>query len=340
MPQATKALDVLVQIKVNDEGSAEGWTPSLPVGTVDNDLFEPVTDPSPTILSITRAASVATVTTDGDHHLPSNTEVTITGAVETEYNGTVVITKTGADTFEYTVPGAPTSPATGSPVMVASGDFIRVKGSTGYLRPRNYNIQVRWDKVGQPVSAQTHVLDIGDTGVTDVRTTDRLFVVGSTLPAIGATDDFEVRFNFWVNSLFGGTVIQLLRTSVGQPQSIYYTDSVFIYEQGAGQVVGSPPGIVPASWNELKVIGTDPGGGYELQFYINDVLVLTSATAFLWDVTLDWRVFDGNNEALFVASNFYASVLGIIYVNEELKTGPGVMSTTGSPVFNTRRDNA
>jgi hypothetical protein len=66
------------------------------------------------VSSITRSGSVATVTTAAAHGYASDQSVAISGAVETQYNGTFTITVTGTDTFTYAVTGTPTTPATGT----------------------------------------------------------------------------------------------------------------------------------------------------------------------------------------------------------------------------------
>lgn len=84
------------------------------------------------ISSLTRSGQTVTATTVSDHNLYSGVPVDITGAVETEYNGTgIAIQVTGANTFTYTIVGTPTTPATGtilasfdaSTVAVQSEDF-------------------------------------------------------------------------------------------------------------------------------------------------------------------------------------------------------------------------
>lgn len=66
------------------------------------------------VASITRVGSLATVTTTLDHGIASNVPVTISGATETEYNGTFAVIVTGLNTFTFTVTGSPTTPATGT----------------------------------------------------------------------------------------------------------------------------------------------------------------------------------------------------------------------------------
>lgn len=65
------------------------------------------------LITITRSGSTATATAT-QHGLSTGQSVTITGAVETEYNGTFTVTVTGLNTFTYAVPGTPASPATGT----------------------------------------------------------------------------------------------------------------------------------------------------------------------------------------------------------------------------------
>lgn len=66
------------------------------------------------VVGITRIANTATVTTAGEHLLSSLVSVTISGAVEPEYNGVKVITVDSATTFTFEVAGTPSQPATGT----------------------------------------------------------------------------------------------------------------------------------------------------------------------------------------------------------------------------------
>ena len=68
-----------------------------------------------TISGITRGGTgnlTATLTTAAPHGLISKNRVTISGATEANYNGTYVITVTGASTFTYTMATAPAANAT------------------------------------------------------------------------------------------------------------------------------------------------------------------------------------------------------------------------------------
>ena len=79
------------------------------------------------INSITRASTVATVTTTVAHGLTTGEIATIsgvtgpTGADATLYNVTAEITVTGASTFTYNMTGTPSNTATGTPVYIDEG---------------------------------------------------------------------------------------------------------------------------------------------------------------------------------------------------------------------------
>lgn len=63
------------------------------------------------ISSLTRSGTTATATTTDPHGFSNGDTITISQVDETEYNGNVTITVTGANTFTYTVSGSPTTPA-------------------------------------------------------------------------------------------------------------------------------------------------------------------------------------------------------------------------------------
>lgn len=65
------------------------------------------------VVSITSVATTATATVTA-HGYQTGAAVTITGAVQTEYNGNYSITVTGVNTFTYVFAGSLTSPATGT----------------------------------------------------------------------------------------------------------------------------------------------------------------------------------------------------------------------------------
>jgi len=73
------------------------------------------TSTAQTITTITRGGAgnlTATLTTASPHGLVTNNRVVISGATESNYNGTYAITVTGASTFTYTMATAPAANAT------------------------------------------------------------------------------------------------------------------------------------------------------------------------------------------------------------------------------------
>lgn len=87
------------------------------------------------ISTITHVGNVATLTTATAHGLITNNRVTISGATESAYNGTYVITVTGANTFTYTMASTPTLPAS----VVGS---YTVVGITGVNSNRFINVNL------------------------------------------------------------------------------------------------------------------------------------------------------------------------------------------------------
>lgn len=81
------------------------------------------------ITSLTRVGSVATALTGASHNLASGMPVIIAGASGAQYNGTSVITITGANSFTYNVTGTPTTPDVGSPTVTASIAPVVVKST-------------------------------------------------------------------------------------------------------------------------------------------------------------------------------------------------------------------
>ncbi len=71
------------------------------------------------VVTLTRIGTTVTATFASAHGLARGLDVIISGAVETDYNGTVTITVTAEDEFEYAVSGSPSTPATGTIVLDA-----------------------------------------------------------------------------------------------------------------------------------------------------------------------------------------------------------------------------
>jgi len=81
------------------------------------------------VTSITRSDSTATVTATA-HGYVDNDYVYISGCLQTEYNGIFQVTKTGDNTFTYTVTGTPATPATKDVTIKSSKAFVGTITST------------------------------------------------------------------------------------------------------------------------------------------------------------------------------------------------------------------
>ena len=86
-----------------------------------------ITTKSLSVFKIERVGTVATLTTTAPHDLTDAVKITVTGAVETEYNVTLAeIVVTGASTLTYTVAGSPSTPATGTILLGADTATLTV----------------------------------------------------------------------------------------------------------------------------------------------------------------------------------------------------------------------
>jgi len=85
------------------------------------------------IVSLTRAGSVATAITSEAHGLTTGNQIIVSGAAQGDYNVTATVTVTSATTFTYPVANAPASPATGTPVFTTADFYtsrpIRIVGA-------------------------------------------------------------------------------------------------------------------------------------------------------------------------------------------------------------------
>ena len=88
-------------------------------------FFLATTSTAAAISSITHTGTTANVTTATAHGLVTGNEITVSGAAPTDYNGTYVITKTGANTFTYVMA---TTPATNA-ITVGSYTVLGVTGA-------------------------------------------------------------------------------------------------------------------------------------------------------------------------------------------------------------------
>lgn len=145
---------------------------------------------SEAVTSITRSGSVATVTTPYDHGFSTGQSITISGATQTEYNGTFTITVIGATSFTYTVTGTPATPATGT--ITAAGTQVSRAGefyaASTYQAARTFAVAGSTGNNGQwTVSSVSYNSGTGKTRITvtgDITNATADGSIGAHLPAI------------------------------------------------------------------------------------------------------------------------------------------------------------
>ena len=121
--QADKLLQIVTwvaqawqEIQLAQEKGAWSWmldTCTLET-TAGTQAYNVASQRSLSVSGITRTGSTAEITFTTDHYLSTGDQITVAGAVETAYNGTVTVTVSSTTTATYTVTGSPTTPATGT----------------------------------------------------------------------------------------------------------------------------------------------------------------------------------------------------------------------------------
>lgn len=149
-----------------------------------------------TISTITHVGTTATLTTASAHGLVTGNQVTITGATESNYNGTYIITVTGATTFTYVMASAPASDASvvGSYTIlgitgVDSSTFINVNLFKNRLWFTQKNTMKVWYLPVDSVGGAAEAIDFGGIA----RMGGYLQAMGTwTLDAGQGADDYAV----------------------------------------------------------------------------------------------------------------------------------------------------
>ncbi len=127
------------------------------------------------ITTLTRSGTTATAYCSDAHNLATHTNITIAGAVETDYNGTFEVTVISATVFSYTLTATPTTPATGT--ITATGDYACVQvesvsaGNDQNIEPgATFNIS----DIVTGVDSESYVGIDGITGGADAETDSEL----------------------------------------------------------------------------------------------------------------------------------------------------------------------
>lgn len=104
-------------------------------------------------ITITRSSTTATATTSVAHNLTTGDYVTVAGASQSQYNGTVQITVVNNTSFTYTVSGSPTTPATGT--ITAQKTYTRIYYGKLAFKPETIHTQEVFTDVNEQLGLGT-----------------------------------------------------------------------------------------------------------------------------------------------------------------------------------------
>ena len=113
------------------------------------------------IVSLTFSAGRAYATTQKKHHLVDGQTTLTSGADQTEFNVTEVVTVTGNKTFNFAVSGTPDSPATGTlSFSVGSFQHIPTTNETGVIIDEIVYAQIAADLKGYVDACQIRAREL------------------------------------------------------------------------------------------------------------------------------------------------------------------------------------
>lgn len=123
------------------------------------------------ITSLTRSGSTVTATTSGDHGMATGNEPTISGAVETEYNGVFSILALTENAFQYDIATTPTTPASGTIISTIDSAIVSViSDDTGEDQNLTSSTTVNLSAVIAGIDSQGIVRPSGVDGGRDTET--------------------------------------------------------------------------------------------------------------------------------------------------------------------------
>ncbi len=143
-----------------------------------------------TITNLTRSGSTATALTSTDF-VKVGWTVVISGADQTEYNGTNVVTSAGVGTFTYTVSGTPASPATGT--ITVKRDYASMVPNIRNVRFENVYGRSPTTGGGYPVEWGFHFLPFEGAIMTNI-TAVNCYFEGIDGPPIFARNFYDTNY--------------------------------------------------------------------------------------------------------------------------------------------------
>lgn len=123
------------------------------------------------VSSLTRSGTTATATTPSGHGLVTGSSVTIAGASPSGYNGTFTVIADSETTFQYTVDGSLTTPASGTITAASTGiQVLTTSTDTGEATNMEHGDELTLNTVVTGVDNNCIVSWGGLTGGADVET--------------------------------------------------------------------------------------------------------------------------------------------------------------------------
>lgn len=199
------------------------------------------------VTSLTRSGTTATAITSTPHMLATGMQTTISGAVETAYNGLVTVTVTGENSFTYQVAGAPSTPATGTITETSNFASLNVQAittgpSTNMLAGATLNVNLA--NLASPAYVQFGALGGGADLELDDDYRDRIIESRSNISGVFTEDQIKIA----ARTIPGNTRVFVKRpvTALGSG-----TQGLPSYSPAAGQVV-----VIIVRDNDANIIPT------------------------------------------------------------------------------------
>lgn len=142
---------------------------------------------SVTLTSVTNSGTTATATVSGGHGFLNKQVVTVTGAAETEYNGTFRITYISSTQFSYVMSGTPSGSGTGTITakLPAVGGWQALYSGTGKLSLNSTDLTASGRVFRIDDTGTTYARIVGYESMTDVDTGSNAFPTGAQISGGG-----------------------------------------------------------------------------------------------------------------------------------------------------------
>lgn len=185
------------------------------------------------VTSLTRSGTTATANTPTPHRLATGMSVTVSGAIETAYNGVFTITVTGANSFTYQVAGAPATPATGTITESSNFASLNVQAATtgpGTNMQAGATLNVSLAGLASLAYVQFSALGGGADLETNIDYRDRIIESRSNISGVFTEDQIKIA----ARTVSGNTRVFVKRPVTALGSGVQGTPA---YSPAAGQVV-------------------------------------------------------------------------------------------------------